>query len=133
MNSQTSQQPDFGALERVASEVVEPEQRPDSLDLEEERQLKYAYNQIALRDAYELIGTRKKIGETLRHFLWAAFAFSVVATTCSGLNVGWFQYFSLPPEVLVTLFGTTAVSALGAVGAVAAGLFRIGKKKNDFE
>jgi len=67
-----------------------------------------------------LITLRKRLGTNLIVFLWLYFLVSTALIVADSLELP----FKLPDGVAVALIGATAVSVLGLVGTVAAGLFR---------
>jgi hypothetical protein len=76
--------------------------------------------QIANDNERALIGLRKSYGRNMVRFLWIYFIVAIGAVLASG--AGWLH---LPDSVAVALVGGTAVSVLGVVGTIVAGLFRV--------
>lgn len=67
-----------------------------------------------------LIDLRKTYGRNMIRFLWAYFVIAIAIVVADGC-----RWLSLPDTVLVSLIGGTAVSVLGVVGTIVAGLFKV--------
>jgi len=99
---------------------VKADVAPDSKDIEEMLRLELDRGALLNENERTLIELRKKLGKNLIRFLWSYFAVSTVLIVADSLPLA----FQLPEGVAVALIGATAVSVLGLVGTVAAGLFR---------
>jgi hypothetical protein len=99
---------------------VRADSAPDSKDLEEIIRLEIDKYSLLNENERTLINLRKNLGKNLIRFLWTYFGVSTVLIIADSLPIP----FHLPPGVAVALIGATAVSVLGLVGTVAAGLFR---------
>lgn len=110
-------------LSKVAKGVpkVEAEKGPDEKDIREEISLEFERKAAAVANEWMLIDLRKKYGRNIIRFLWVYFLFSVVVIGADAFHA---YGFALPESVLAAIVGGTAVSVLGVVGTVAAGLFR---------
>jgi hypothetical protein len=100
---------------------VEAEKAPDSKDLLETVRIEAARAQAALMNEYLLIDLRKKYGRNIIRFLWVYFGFAVI---CLAVSAAHPYGIALSEGVLIAIVGGTAVSVIGVVGTVAAGLFR---------
>jgi hypothetical protein len=101
---------------KVASETA-----PDQNDLAELVAIEVAKKHAELENEWLLIGLRKSYGRNIIRFLWTYFIFACICMIVSAFHP-W--GFALPEGVQVALVGGTAVSVIGVVGTVAAGLFR---------
>lgn len=100
-------------------ERVKAEKTPDAKDIKELVANEVAKAEVGLANEWLLVGLRKRYGHNIILFLWVYFAFTASAIVGSSLG-----YVVIVDSVLVALIGGTAVSVLGVVGTVAAGLFK---------
>ncbi|TGR84559.1 hypothetical protein EN866_33150 [Mesorhizobium sp. M2D.F.Ca.ET.223.01.1.1] len=101
--------------------LAEAETTPDKKDLQEEEDLERQKKLAHVKNEWMLIGLREKYGENIINFLWTYFVFAMAVLIFHAYHVGGFN---LPESVLTAIVGATAVSVLGVVGTVAAGLFK---------
>lgn len=101
--------------------LVRKERIPDTKDIQEEANLEAERKLAHLANEWLLIDLRKKYGRNIINFMWVYFVFAGVTLTLHGFNI---LGFSLPDIALAAIVGATAVSVLGVVGTVAAGLFK---------
>ncbi len=87
----------------------------------EQEQLDRDQLQAKIDDMRALTALKLKFGQQILAYLWAFSAFCALVLLLQGFSVG---RFGLPVQVLVTLVGGTAASALGLVSVVLGGLFR---------
>ena len=100
---------------------MQRESAPDAKDLEEVRALNREKIKLENKNENLLISLRETYGRNIIRFLWVYFIFTALAIFISAFSL---KAFNIPQPVLVALVGGTAVSVLGVVGTVAAGLFR---------
>lgn len=83
---------------------------------------KHELDKLALANDNEraLINLRKSYGRNMIRFLWAYFFVALGIVIAGG--AGWL---TVAEPVSVALIGGTAVSVLGVVGTIVAGLFRV--------
>ena len=67
-----------------------------------------------------LIDLRKSYGHNMISFLWSYFTVAMVLIAVDAVTL-----WDLPEGVAVALIGGTAVSVLGVVGTIVAGLFQV--------
>jgi len=110
-------------LDKIGKGVsaVKAERVPDEKDIAEEFDLDFEKKRAELRNEWMLIGLREKYGENIINFLWVYFVFAMSVLVFDAYHIGGFE---LPDIVLTAIVGATAVSVLGVVGTVAAGLFK---------
>ncbi len=110
-------------LELIARGVdrVRKETTPDAKDLAELVAIEIEKKRAELDNEYLLIGLRKSYGKNIIRFLWFYFGFAISGVAISAVHP---FGISLPESVQIALIGGTAVSVIGVVGTVAAGLFR---------
>jgi hypothetical protein len=89
--------------------------------MEEIAQLNAERARAIVANEWMLIDLRKKYGKNIIRFMWVYFTFTAVVIVLVAFRAGGI---SLPENVLAALVGGTAVSVLGVVGTVAAGLFK---------
>jgi hypothetical protein len=128
LNSQSSNHDDFDArLTRITSGIarVKSTTQLDPKDVEEIVALAIGKVRAEVSNELLLIKLREKYGRNIIRFLWVYFGFTSI---CILLNATQSMLFSatlsFSETVLAALVGGTAVSVLGVVGTVAAGLFR---------
>lgn len=102
-------------LPRVQADVA-----PDSKDIEEMVRLELDKAALLNENERALINLRKTLGKNLIRFLWCYFGLSTALIIADALPLA----FELAEGVALALIGATAVSVLGLVGTVAAGLFK---------
>jgi hypothetical protein len=124
LSSSPTQPPSYAdKLQLIARGVdrVKRETAPDSKDIAEVVSIEVAKSRAVLDNELLLIGLRKSYGKNIIRFLWWYFA-----VTCVGLVISAIKPWgiALPEAVQIALVGGTAVSVIGVVGTVAAGLFR---------
>lgn len=109
-------------LEAIRSGLsrVQADAAPDDKDIEEIARLELDRAALNNENERTLIGLRKSYGRNMIRFLWVYFVVALGLVTLSGC--GWL---ALPESVAVALIGGTAVSVLGVVGTIVAGLFRV--------
>lgn len=100
---------------------VAGETAADAKDVTGFVQIEVAKKQAELRNEWLLIGLREKYGRNIIMFLWVYF---VLAATMMIASAAHLFGFVLPENVQIALVGGTAVSVIGVVGTVAAGLFK---------
>ena len=102
---------------------VEGKNREDKLEEHriEEARLKNELHRAHIDSMNADRDMRKKYASRILKYLEIYSAVVAILVIWSGL--GWFS-FALPPEILTTLVGSTAVAAIGLVGFIARGLFR---------
>lgn len=98
-----------------ANSVISPSQS----DIEEtvDYTLQKRLNEI--RNEILLIGLREKYGHNIIRFMWTYFFITTLAISGNALRL-----IQIDESTLNAMIGGTAVSVLGVVGTVAAGLFR---------
>lgn len=106
-------------VEREQTESVEDVAFAKALDLDKAK-IDLEKHQLANDNEKALIDLRKSYGQNMIRFLWVYFAVAMVTVILDGAGI-----LKLPPEVIVALIGGTAVSVLGVVGTIVAGLFRV--------
>jgi hypothetical protein len=89
---------------------------------ERQEALQAEYQGLLNKNEKLLIELRQKYGDTIVKFLWVYFIFMINCVLFSSIG-----FVSIDPLVLAAIVGGTAVSVLGVVGTVAAGLFRTSK------
>lgn len=99
---------------------VQADTAPDSKDIEEMVRLELDKAALLNENERALIDLRRNLGKNLIRFLWCYFGLSMVLIIADALPLT----FELEKEVALALIGATAVSVLGLVGTVAAGLFK---------
>lgn len=107
---------------RRGREIATSETEPDEKDIKEEAAYERAKRRMHIQNEALLLDLRNKYGRGLLRFMWS---YSVVTLILLILDAYQVFGFNLPDEVLVALVGGTAVSVLGVVGTIAAGLFRV--------
>jgi hypothetical protein len=93
---------------------------PDLRDELEEKSLELARLRLKNANEQALIDLRKTYGTNMIRFLWVYFLVAIAIIISGGLGL-----LKVPESVSVALVGGTAVSVLGVVGTIVAGLFRV--------
>lgn len=108
-------------LKRIAAGVerVQKESAPDTKDIEEVAALVLEKERAAIQNEWLLIELRERYGRNIIRFLWVYFFFTAACIIVTSYGV-----YRVSETVLAALVGGTAVTVLGVVGTVAAGLFR---------
>ena len=111
------------ALDKISAgvDIVSKVTAPDDAYMEGIQALATEKAKAVVRNEWMLIELRKRYGNNIIGFLWVYFVVTMICVVASGFHI---LNFSLPEVVLASLVGGTAVSVLGVVGTVAAGLFR---------
>lgn len=99
---------------------MQADSAPDAKDIEEIVRLELDRAELTNENERTLIGLRKSYGRNMIRFLWFYFVVAMGMVLAAGL--GWL---TLSESVTVALIGGTAVSVLGVVGTIVAGLFRV--------
>jgi hypothetical protein len=99
---------------------------PSATDIEEAVDYEVQKQINEIRNETLLIGLREKYGHNIIRFMWVYFCFTTAAI---GLNAA--KIVQIDESTLNAMIGGTAVSVLGVVGTVAAGLFRAAPPKSD--
>lgn len=107
-------------------ELVEAKTKPDPIDLLEKetvetRRLQNKLARSRIKDQKSDRRLREKYADRILYYLET---YSITVGSFVVLD-GWDVFgFSLAPEIIATLVGSTAVAAIGLVGFVARGLFK---------
>lgn len=111
---------DFSAISR-GRELAQKEKEADEKDIEEEVEIEADYKYAKRANEHLFLGLREKYGNNIIRFLWSYSFFALFLIIFDGFSI-W--GFSIPDNAIVALISGAAVSALGVVGTVAAGLFK---------
>jgi hypothetical protein len=114
-------EPNQAAANKEASSIETEEFYRETITKNSE-QSQLEYRMLINENERLLINLRKKYGDTIVSFLWIYFIFTVNCILFSAIGL-----VSIDPAVLAAIVGGTAVSVLGVVGTVAAGLFKTSK------
>lgn len=101
--------------------VAKRERAPDQRDQLEVARLEFERERIKVSNERLFLGLREKYGNNIIRFLWVYSACAFLLILADGF--GWWG-FDMPDAAIVALISGAAVSALGVVGTVAAGLFK---------
>jgi len=99
--------------------TAEPE--PDEKDALEKRDLEAERKALRLANEHLFLGLRQHYGTNIIRFLWAYSAVALGLILLDGYAIFGFD---IPNAAIVALISGAAVSVLGVVGTVAAGLFK---------
>lgn len=129
--SPSSLTPNFDALAAAllaGRARVEQESRVSSEDIalkerleREKANIDLERSQLFNDNERALIDLRKSYGNNMISFLWSYFTVAMVFIAADAVSSTW----SMPDGVAVALVGGTAVSVLGVVGTIVAGLFKV--------